>query len=77
MKKPLDPAVQEKLNRIPDAIDGVPNTVPGSLSSAFNFKGRKSPESRKRSWRRSAGRRTYSLSPSWAAGPSSWRLWGR
>lgn len=44
MKKPLDPSVQEKLNRIPDALDGVPNTVPGSLSSAFNFKGRKSPE---------------------------------
>lgn len=43
MRKEIDTGIREKLNKIKDAIENVPNTVPDEMRKTFNFKGRKSP----------------------------------
>ena len=43
MRKEIDRSVREKLDRIKQAIENVPNTVPNEMRTVFNFKGRKSP----------------------------------
>lgn len=43
MRKEIPKKVQEKLDRIKNAIENVPNTVPNEMRTTFNFKGRKSP----------------------------------
>ena len=44
MRKIIDDEVKQKLNRIKNSIEGVPNTVPNQMRTTFNFKGRKSPD---------------------------------
>lgn len=43
MRKQIDDEVKQKLNKVKNAIDDVPNTVPNQMRTTFNFKGRKSP----------------------------------
>lgn len=43
MRKQVDDTVKAKLNKIKNALDKVPNTVPNEMKTTFNFKGRKSP----------------------------------
>ena len=43
MRKEISKAVKERLNKISEVINGVPNTVPNEMRTTFNFKGRKSP----------------------------------
>lgn len=44
MRKWIAESVMEKINKIKEAIEEIPNTVPGEMKTTFNFKGRKSPE---------------------------------
>lgn len=43
MRKEIGKSVKERLDRISDVINGIPNTVPNEMRTTFNFKGRKSP----------------------------------
>ncbi len=44
MKKPISAENKQKIDFLPSALEGTDNIVPRSMKTAFNFKGRKSPD---------------------------------